>query len=89
MRPFQLPRWRFSNCCGHYWGHRPPATETVEGAGRREFIKMAAAGVAALGSLPGTTAGQVRVFPPPPPAVSPVEGLIGRASCRERVFRTV
>ncbi len=79
MRPFHLPRWRFISCCGHYWGHRPPATETVDGEGRREFIRTAAAGVAglaALGTLPNTATGQVRVFPPPPPAVSPIEGLI-------------
>src|SRR3972149_3260751 len=24
MKPFSLPRWRFMNCCGHVWGHRPP-----------------------------------------------------------------
>jgi hypothetical protein len=79
MKPFQLPRWRFISCCGHYWGHRPPVAEPAESAGRRAFLKTAAAGaagLAALGTLPRAAAAQVRVFPPPPPAVSPIEGLI-------------
>src|SRR3989475_1328900 len=81
MKPFALARWRFTNCCGHSWGH--PTTHTSEGApdggSRRDFLKTAAAGVAGLaafGSPPPKTAAQVRVFPPPPPAVSPIEGLI-------------
>jgi len=82
MKPFTLPRWRFTNCCGHNWGHpvKPRETETPsEGTGRRGFLKAAAtgvAGLAALASLPAKAAAQVRVFPPPPPAVSPIEGLI-------------
>ena len=82
MKPFALARWRFTNCCGHSWGH-PTTPHTSEGApdggSRRDFLKTAAAGVAGLaafGSLPAKTAAQVRVFPPPPPAVSPIEGLI-------------
>src|SRR2546426_1654742 len=82
MKPFALARWRFTNCCGHSWGH-PTTPHTPEGApdggSRRDFLKTAAAGVAGLaafGSLPAKTAAQVRVFPPPPPAVSPIEGLI-------------
>jgi len=42
-------------------------------------MKAAAAGAAGLAALPmlkGRAAAQVRVFPPPPPAVSPIEGLI-------------
>ena len=77
MTPFRLPRWRFMNCCGHVWGHRDPAASAD--AGRRDFLKTAMAGVAglaALGTLKEPTAAQVRVFPPPPPAVSPIEGLI-------------
>src|SRR5216117_391650 len=82
MKPFALARWRFTNCCRHSWGH-PTTPHTSEGApdggSRRDFLKTAAAGVAGLaafGSLPAKTAAQVRVFPPPPPAVSPIEGLI-------------
>src|SRR2546422_1405999 len=82
MKPFALARWRFTNCCGHSWGHptTPHTPEgTPDGGRRRDFLKTAAAGVAGLaafGSLPAKTAAQVRVFPPPPPAVSPIEGLI-------------
>ena len=82
MKPFTLPRWRFTNCCGHSWGHptTPHTPEgTPDGGSRRDFLKTAAAGVAglaSLGSLPAPAAAQVRVFPPPPPAVSPIDGLI-------------
>jgi hypothetical protein len=74
MTPFRLPRWRFMNCCGHAWGHGDPAD-----AGRRNFLKNTVAGVAglsALGTWKEPAQSQVRVFPPPPPAVSPIEGLI-------------
>jgi hypothetical protein len=76
MKPFRLPRWRFTSCCGHEWGH---TTEAAPGASRRDFLKTAAAGVAglaALGRLEGRAEAQGRVFPPPPPSVSPIEGLI-------------
>jgi uncharacterized protein DUF6282 len=79
MRPFTLPRWRFANCCGHTWGHRAKPVATGDEATRRDFLKgaaVAAAGVAALAADPTRAAAQVRVFPPPPPAVSPIEGLI-------------
>jgi Family of unknown function (DUF6282) len=75
MKPFRLPRWRFMNCCGHTFGHDE---RRVDG-GRRDFLKLAAAGVAAVtvaGREAGSADAQVRVFPPPPPAVSPIEGLI-------------
>src|SRR5215467_10919386 len=78
MQPFTLPRWRFTNCCGYTWGHE--ATPAVaDGATRRDFFKtaaVAAAGLAALATDVKSAAGQVRVFPPPPPSVSPIEGLI-------------
>src|SRR5256886_5514395 len=82
MKPFTLPRWRFTNCCGHPWGHpaKPRPSEVArDGESRRDFLKTAAAGVAgvaALGSLRAKAGAQVRVFPPPPPAVSPIDGLI-------------
>lgn len=75
MKPFRLPRWRFTNCCGHEWGKRPEPSDPS----RREFFKAAAtgvAGLAALATLKEPAAAQVRVFPPAPPAVSPIEGLI-------------
>ena len=53
MKPFALARWRFTNCCGHSWGH--PTTHTSEGApdggSRRDFLKTAAAGVAGLAAF--------------------------------------
>jgi hypothetical protein len=76
MKPFHLPRWRFMNCCGHTYGHDD--VRAVE-HGRRDFLKLAAAGVAAVaaaGREAGRAEAQVRVFPPPPPSVSPIEGLI-------------
>jgi len=81
MIPFRLPRWRFMNCCGHSWGHSTEPRRSAEGHGasRRDFLKTAATGavgLAALAALEDTAAAQVRVFPPPPPAVSPIEGLI-------------
>jgi hypothetical protein len=90
MNPFTLPRWRFTNCCGHTWGHRTDTVAAAGGATRREFFKTAAitaAGLAALGSDVKSAAAQVRVFPPPPPAVSPIEGLIDfHTHCAPDVF---
>jgi len=72
MRPFRIPRYRLTSCCGH--GSAPAAPRT----GRRGFLTMTAAGVAGLAATlrSRAAAAQVRAFPPPPPAVSPVEGLI-------------
>jgi len=72
MRPFRIARTRFTSCCGH--GAEPSGQST----GRRDFFTMAAAGVAGFAALLRSrdAAAQVRAFPPPPPAVSPVEGLI-------------
>lgn len=75
MKPFRLPRWRFMNCCGHSYGHSDPAGNES----RRDFLKLAATGVAAVAvaaRAPRAAEAQVRVFPPPPPSVSPIEGLI-------------
>ncbi|HEU5321347.1 MAG TPA: DUF6282 family protein [Methylomirabilota bacterium] len=88
MSAFRLPRWRFTSCCGHAWGHRPPPGAVSPD--RRDFLRTAAAGVAGLAAfgLSREPAGaQVRVFPPPPPAVSPIEGLIDfHTHCAPDVF---
>src|SRR2546422_9347863 len=81
MKPFRIPRWSFTNCCGHYWSRKPGSRSAPGSAGtsRRDFFKTAAAGAAGLTAMVGlrdSAQAQVRVFPPPPPAVSPIEGLI-------------
>jgi hypothetical protein len=62
----KIDRWKFTCCCGH-----------GDPSGRRGFLKTALGGVAAvagLGAVPASA--QVRVFPPPPPMTSPIEGMI-------------
>src|SRR2546426_8405025 len=81
MKALRIPRWSFTNCCGHYWSRRrePERAHGPDATGRREFFKTAAAravGLAAMATLEDSARAQVRVFPPPPPAVSPIEGLI-------------
>src|SRR6266542_1578021 len=81
MKPLRIPRWSFTNCCGHYWSRKPESERAPESnrTSRRDFFKTAAAGavgLAAMASLKDSAQAQVRVFPPPPPAVSPIEGLI-------------
>jgi uncharacterized protein DUF6282 len=81
MQPFQLPRWRLSSCCGHEFGYdsRPGPGADATAAGRRDFIRTAASGVvglAALAAAPRLLEAQGRMYPPPPPATSPVDGLI-------------
>src|SRR5437879_13630573 len=86
MKPFQLPRWKFSSCCGHEYGYDEAHEGSRAGATRRDFIKGAAASIAGLAAgaaLPVEAVAQGRTYPPPPPATSPVDE-IGRASCRER-----
>src|SRR5262249_13709958 len=79
MKPFQLPRWKFSSCCGHECGYEGPHEGAHAGATRRDFIKSAAAGIAglsAVAALPAGVVGRGRTYPRPPPVTSPVEGLI-------------
>jgi hypothetical protein len=63
----RIPRWKLTCCCG-------PA----DAAARREFLKTGVKGALALAALGrvGAAEAQVRVFPPPPPAGSPIEGMI-------------
>jgi len=79
MKPFQLPRWKFSSCCGHGCGYDEAHEGSRAGATRRDFIKGAAASIAGLAAgaaLPVEAVAQGRMYPPPPPATSPVDGLI-------------
>jgi len=61
----KIQRWKLTCCCGH-------------GQERRAFLTMALKGAATLATLAAAPAahGQVRVFPPPPPLTSPIEGMI-------------
>ncbi len=67
----RIRRWKLTCCCGH-----------VDPAGRRGFLKTVARGAAlgTIASIPVTLGAraeaQVRVFPPPPPLTSPIEGMI-------------
>jgi hypothetical protein len=82
-----LPRWKFTDSCG-----RPRVPGAIHvgcthgnqmhcaHTSRRAFLK---AGIAIVGGAgvatvvdPGEVFAQVRVFPPPPPAVSPIAGLM-------------
>ena len=82
-----IPRWKFTDSCGRprvpggihvgctHDGHMPHGHAT-----RRALLK---AGVAIVGGAglatvvgPHEVFAQVRVFPPPPPAVSPIAGLM-------------
>ncbi len=82
-----LPRWKFTDSCG-----RPQISgavhlgcahcEQTRGAltNRRTFLKTGIAVVGAAGLAmvvdPREAFAQGRVFPPPPPAVSPIAGLM-------------
>jgi hypothetical protein len=82
-----LPRWKFTDSCGRpqvsgaihvgctHDGHTACADTT-----RRAFFKtgVAVVGGAGLATImdPREVFAQVRVFPPPPPAVSPIAGLM-------------
>jgi len=82
-----LPRWKFTDSCGHPQapgaihigcGHRGYTAHRH--ATRRDLLKagVAIVGAAGLATIldPREVFSQVRVFPPPPPAVSPILGLM-------------
>jgi hypothetical protein len=77
MKPFQIPRWKLTSCCGHIGSVDPGRGSGLE-TNRRDFIwaATAVAGLSALAALPARASGQGRTYPPPPPATSPVDGLI-------------
>src|SRR5262249_37498700 len=82
-----LPRWKFTDSCG-----RPPPAGAIHVGcthdpstawrytTRHGFLKtgVAVVGGAGLATVmhPREVFAQVRVFPPPPPAVSPIAGLM-------------
>jgi Family of unknown function (DUF6282) len=64
----KIQRWKLTCCCGH--GSPDPE--------RRAFLTTALRGAATLATLASAPSAhaQVRVFPPPPPLTSPIEGMI-------------
>ena len=64
MKPFRIPRWSFTNCCGHYWSRKPPAAPESRGTSRRDFFKTAAAGAAGLAILKGAKPADLPVEQP-------------------------
>ena len=82
-----LPRWKFTDSCGHpqvpgamHLGCAHAGHTAHYHATRRDLLKtgVAIAGAAGLATIldPREVFSQVRVFPPPPPAVSPILGLM-------------
>ncbi len=82
-----LPRWKFTDSCGRphalgaiHLGCADAGHAACHHATRRHFLKAGVAIVGAAGFStildPREVFGQVRVFPPPPPAVSPIAGLM-------------
>jgi len=73
MNPFRFPRWKFTDCCDS----SPVGPQPTS---RRDFVKTATLGIAGLAGLSisanPSPAQTTRNFPPPPPAVSPIEDLI-------------
>src|SRR5262249_45964533 len=87
MRWSYLPRWKFTDSCGRpsapgalHVGCANDAQADCHHAPRRDFLKAGVAIVGAAGFAtvvdPREAFAQVRVFPPPPPAVSPIAGLM-------------
>ena len=82
-----LPRWKFTDSCGRpqisgaiYVGCAHCDQTLCAHTSRRAFLKTGIAIVGAAGMAtvvdPRELFAQVRVFPPPPPAVSPIAGLM-------------
>ena len=81
MKPFQLPRWKLSSCCGHEFAKRRGRTDSRAGRAPRGGPSSRAPRSASPVSQRWRgfrldPAGQGRTYPPLPPAASPVEGLI-------------
>src|SRR5229473_1618096 len=87
MRWSYIPRWKFTDSCGRpsvpgalHLGCAHDAHAECHHATRREFLEagVAIAGAAGFATVvdPREVFAQVRVFPPPPPEVSPIAGLM-------------
>src|SRR6202022_1411971 len=87
MRWSYIPRWKFTDSCGRpgvpgalHLGCAHDAHAECHHATRREFLKagVAIAGAAGFATVvdPREVFAKVAVFPPPPPEVSPIAGLM-------------
>src|SRR5262249_15928653 len=87
MRWSYIPRWKFTDSCGRpplspalHLACAPDAPEQCHQGSRGASLKggVAIAGAAGLVTILDLREvfAQVRVFPPPPPAVSPIAGLM-------------
>ena len=87
MKMSLLPRWKFTNSCGRprsarmfHLGCAHDRHVPYHHATRREVLRagVAVVGAAGLSTVldPHEAFSQGRVFPPPPPAVSPIDGLM-------------
>jgi hypothetical protein len=87
MKWSYIPRWKFTDSCGRpsvpgalHLGCAHDTRAECRHVTRREFVKggIAIAGAAGFATVvdPREVFAQGRVFPPPPPAVSPILGLM-------------
>src|SRR5262249_35565921 len=82
-----IPRWKFTDSCGRprmpggihvgcsHDGHMHHSNATRRALLRAGVAVVGGAGLATIVG-PREALAQVRVFPPPPPAVSPIAGLM-------------
>ncbi len=79
MKPFVVPRWQLTSCCGHGWGHRPRAAHGTPRPRGGDLFRTLTTGVAALSAMAALAKDaepKQRHYPPPPPAESPIDGMI-------------
>ena len=80
MKPFQLPRWKFSTAAvtsaDMTMRMRAARALARRGVTSSRVLRQALAALSAVAALPVDAVAQGRTYPPPPPSTSPVDGLI-------------
>jgi hypothetical protein len=75
-----LPRWKFTDSCGHPHPRGTLHLGCAHRPSRRALLKMGLAAPVVVGfgatALPSRVLAQGRNFPPPPPVTSPIAGLM-------------